>query len=111
MENVCQKHGCSDCCSPVKLRGYAVIELEKIGKPFVSTGEIYIPESRPDTVRLHTFECLNFDSENGRCLDYENRPEICRNTKCGAFFTPHEDEQRKIIDRYRNEKFMVLKFH
>lgn len=111
MENVCLKYGCSDCCSPVKLRGYAVVELEKIGKPFVNTGEIYIPESRPDTVRLRTFKCLNFNEKSGRCLDYENRPEICRNTKCGAFHTSNYEQQKAIVNRYKNERFMVLKFH
>lgn len=111
MENICLKHGCSDCCSPVKLRGYAVIELEKIGKPFVDMREIHIPESRPDTVRLRTFKCLNFNDKTGRCLDYDNRPEICRNTKCGAFYTTDKEQQEKIVSRYKNERFMVLKLH
>ncbi len=110
-KNVCLEHKCSDCCSPVKIRGYALLELEKIGRPFVETGEIYIPESNPDAVRLRTFRCLNFDSKNGLCLDYANRPDICRNTQCGAFYTDDRKKQEAIINRYKNEKFMILRFN
>ncbi len=77
------------------------------GKIWRERGEILVPESHPDTVRLKTFDCLNFDRATGMCHDYENRPEICRNTSC------LKDDSTESVDEQHskaiNEKFVVIK--
>jgi len=35
------------------------------------------------------YNCHNFDEQSGRCLDYDNRPDICR--EAGVKFPPHRD--------------------
>lgn len=32
---------------------------------------------KPESVKWH-FECTNLDPETGKCMDYENRPKMCR---------------------------------
>ena len=76
---------------------------------FDERGEVWIPENHPDTVKIETYNCRRHDEKTGKCLDYENRPEICRNTTCGAFDTDDENEQRQAIEAVKKEKFIICK--
>jgi Fe-S-cluster containining protein len=60
-------------------------------------------------MRLESYDCKLYDKEKGKCGDYENRPMICRETKCAALYTSDEKEQKQIIDRIKNEKLLCLK--
>lgn len=116
MENqeskIFDKHGpcldrqCSWCCNPVKIsmrKGVnpSVIPIPKNEKGeelFKKRDEVLVPENHPDTARVHTFDCINFDSKTGLCKDYENRPDICRNTSCiNEQSEKSMDEQRKDL--------------
>jgi len=110
-KNPCLKFGCSECCKPVKMRkGFKQHVGDKIKDlPFDERGEIWIPENHPDTVKIETYNCRLHDEKTGKCLDYENRPEICRNTTCAAFDTNDKNEQRQAIEDAKKEKFIICK--
>lgn len=97
----CIDKDCSFCCDPVKINQRAIISgfespKDKNGnKIWKETGELFAPENRIDTDRVATFDCVNYDKINGRCLDYENRPTICRNTTCISDDSADIDEQHK----------------
>lgn len=115
MENVPNKHGpcldkkCGRCCDPVRVytKSGGNLPKDKKGKTiFVSRGEIVAPEKYIDTVRLATYDCVNFDKEKNICLDHENRPDMCRNTSCVSNEDEDADTQHK---RMVEEKFIVIK--
>lgn len=89
-EAPCVESGCSYCCDPVKVAFRKGFNPDRIPIPKDSTGnelweargEVWIPEHEIDHVRVQTYNCKKLDKETGRCLDYENRPDICRNTTC-----------------------------
>ncbi len=97
----CTDKNCSFCCDPVKIDKKAIIsglELPKDkngGDLWTPTGNILIPEDKIDTDRVVTFDCKNFDEKTGKCLDYEDRPEICKNTSC------IKDEDGDIDEQHR----------
>ena len=81
----CTDKNCSWCCDPVKVHQFFPDEKipvnakgEKIWK---ERNELLIPENS-ETMRLKTLDCINLDKETGLCKDYENRPEICKDTSC-----------------------------
>ncbi len=96
LENKPNKHGpckdkkCSFCCNPIAINHRAVIALgednlpkDKDGNPlFTNKKEFLFSKDNPDTEKFQTFECKNFDKDTGLCKDYENRPDLCRNTSC-----------------------------
>lgn len=101
----CKEKSCSFCCNPVAINQRAILTLgkdklpkDKNGNPlFTRKKEFIFLKNSPDTNKLQTFECKNFDQVSGLCKDYENRPNICRNTTC---IDPNqkdksEDEQHK----------------
>lgn len=111
----CLDKNCSWCCDPVKIGSTKGRGFSDFNKPkdkngndiWKDTGETWIPESQPDSVRVMTFNCINHDKENNRCKDYENRPDICRKTSCV------EEECDKSIDEQHkelvNEKFFKIR--
>jgi hypothetical protein len=42
-------------------------------------------------------------------LDYENRPDICKQYKCRVFYEQDLEKQKKIIDEIKNEEFIICK--
>jgi Fe-S-cluster containining protein len=79
----CKEKDCGWCCDPVKVKaGFPMSQIpkDKNGKEiWEKKPEMRIPEAHPDTIRLDIFECLNYNKEEKKCDDYENRPDICRN--------------------------------
>lgn len=56
---------------------------------------MFVSPTDPDTQRIQTFDCINFDKDTGLCKDYKNRPNICRNTSCIKNSSELIDEQYK----------------
>lgn len=111
----CLKKNCAWCCNPVKIayskrNGFCGNDLKKALNHrdiWKETGEIFVSENHPETIQVKTFRCDNFDEENNKCKDYENRPDICRNTTCLKNEScESEDEQRK---KFINEKFLKIR--
>ncbi len=107
----CLEKNCSWCCKPVKVPANfpdEKIPKDKEGKKiWKDRDELIVPASAFDRVRLKTFDCDLLDSETGKCTDYENRPEICRNTSC------LDDTSSKSVDEQHkdtiDEEFLVLR--
>ncbi|MBI5794014.1 YkgJ family cysteine cluster protein [Candidatus Uhrbacteria bacterium] len=97
----CMEKKCSWCCDPVKVPANfsdEKIPLDKEGKRiWRDREEIVVPESQMETVRLKTFDCDLLDTQTGKCSDYENRPEICRNTSCV------DEKSTKSVDEQHRE--------
>ncbi|MCC6639434.1 YkgJ family cysteine cluster protein, partial [Candidatus Falkowbacteria bacterium] len=98
------------CCNPVKIERsvYWSIPKHKLKdargeQVFTQNQKVLIPASNPDKGRVLTFKCKNFDSETGRCLDYNNRPEICKNTMCVKSSDENIDES---IKRFTHNIFL-----
>lgn len=108
----CLDKNCSFCCSPVKINQRVIRSgfnspLDKNGnKIWKETGDILAPVENFEKVKVITFDCINYDKENGKCLDYENRPEICRNTTCIRDENGDIDEQHKQMTEV---KFIKIK--
>jgi len=110
----CLEKNCSWCCNPVKIgRRKGMANELKIPKDsegndiWVKTGEEWAPENNVDTDRVDIYECKNFNKETGLCEDYENRPNICRNTSCVK-----ENDGRSIDEQHKQlteAKFIVTK--
>jgi Fe-S-cluster containining protein len=109
--NICQKYGCSECCNPVKVKeGFGERHKESLnGFPFRKRDEIWTPHESVDGIKLEVYDCENYDKEKGVCTDYENRPEVCRNTTCDAHQMTDEAEQKKIIESIKGEEFVICK--
>lgn len=109
-ETPCIKHNCSICCHPVKFRyGFKQNKKDELNSlPFRDRDEIVAPESSIEKTRLETYDCENYDEATGLCKDYENRPQICRDTKCEAFDTEDETEQKRIIEEIKEEKYIPI---
>lgn len=96
----CLDKHCGQCCDPVKINTKSQGELpkDKNGHElFMARNEILAPESRIDTDRVKTFDCKNFDPITKRCLDHENRPEMCRSATCISNPDGDIDEQHKKV--------------
>jgi len=104
-KNICLEYGCSCCCNPVKLDSKKIVGGDL---PFRAEKGIFIPEKAMDHVRLKNYSCSQFDCQTGLCKDYANRPNICRNTSCGALRTDNKEEQARIISAIKAEKFIKL---
>lgn len=106
-DNLCLKHGCHNCCDPVKIISANLLSV-KSNPLFILNDEDWLPKSCGMMIRLNTFRCLNFNSKNGLCNDYDNRPIICRNTMCCAFEMEDYIKQREIIDGIKSEKYTIM---
>lgn len=100
----CLDKNCSWCCNPVKINQKAIIEgtfempKDKEGNDlWTKIDELLAPETDLEKTRIQTFDCKNLDKETGKCIDYENRPAICKNTSCIKDQTGNIDEQHKKV--------------
>ena len=107
-ENPCLKYNCSFCCNPIKINCLITINIKNT--PFVKTKKILIPEKHPESIRLNTYSCNNFDCQTGLCKDYSNRPIICRNTRCLLFNLISEREKIKFAEKIQSEKFIEINY-
>lgn len=108
---ICKKHGCGNCCDPVRVRkdfrsriGDKFEEL-----PFEDTGEVHVPIDEIEKTQLEAYSCRNYDKESGLCKDYENRPQICRNSACRALDAKTDEEQSDLISEEQLQEFIVCK--
>lgn len=110
-ESPCLKFNCHECCSPVKLReGFGEKKKDELASlPFRSRGEIVVPSHEEKPIRLETYDCDKLDRVTGKCMDYENRPKICRETKCAAFHATSEEEQEKIVQDIKAQEFTICR--
>jgi Fe-S-cluster containining protein len=98
----CEDKNCGFCCDPVKIRVGVPVEIpkDKNGNPiWKDRNEIIAPEDKIDTTRIKTYDCVNFDKSTNKCLDYENRPDICRNTSCITDKNGSIDEQHEKVTK------------
>lgn len=105
--NICIKYQCSECCNPVKI---SLCQSLPNLHPFIFNNEILISENNIDYAKLRSYRCSHYNSKTGLCDDYLNRPEICKNTRCLAFYTNDNQEQFDIINQIKLEKFIVIKY-
>lgn len=106
----CLEKNCSECCNPVKIPRF--MPEDKIpkdaegGSLWTKRQEILVPEDQV-SVKLETYDCKNFDSETGKCKDYEHRPEICKNSGC------IDPESQESVDeqhcKLKGKKFLKIK--
>jgi Fe-S-cluster containining protein len=104
VDSICLKYGCSACCNPVKVNNRVKIN----DLPFIDREEVLIPENYMESVRLRSYYCPIFNPSTGMCNDYQNRPEICRNTKCAAFETRSKKKQSRIIEEIKAERYIRI---
>ena len=107
----CLEKKCSICCNPVKVsQNFPEDKLpkDKGGKDIWKfNNELLAPEDEIDTTRLRAYECKYYNKKTGKCDEYENRPEICRNTSCiDKKSNLSSDEQHK---QFVSEKFASIK--
>ena len=114
-QSPCLSENCSWCCNPVKIGPRSKHTPNELKIPTDKNGnslwtkrdETLLPEKDFETQVVDTYDCKNFNEETGLCADYENRPEICRNTSCVSDNTIEKtDEQRK---KYVGTKFFRIK--
>ncbi len=84
-------------------------ERKKIPQWKKRENELWAPEKHIDSVRLEVYDCEWFDKKTGLCKNYEDRPDICRRSKCRAFEVQDSEEQKKIIEEIKSEKFIKIK--
>lgn len=106
----CLDKNCAECCDPVKVRRFQLDELPKDaeGKPiWKQRSEMLIPEDAEEHTKLEAYDCKNFDPVSGKCLDYENRPEICKDSGCvnPKSTEPVEEQFRKM----KEKKFIKIR--
>ncbi len=106
----CLEKNCSHCCDPVKVGRFFSEEDVPINKDgnkiWMGKNELLVSVDVPDGQKLKTYNCVNFDAQTGKCKDYNNRPEICRNTSCvSADSTESIDEQHT---KFVGEKFISI---
>ncbi|MBI5254767.1 YkgJ family cysteine cluster protein [Candidatus Falkowbacteria bacterium] len=105
-ENPCFHNECGRfCCKPVKVRAFTQLD-EKAKEKFKHIGR-FARESCPDSYKLDFYSCKEFDEQTGKCKDYENRPDLCKNTKCGLFDCKNEEERKRLLKGHR-EKFYEI---
>ena len=96
----CQDKSCGHCCDPVKIdiKSQGNTPTDKNGKDiFIQKEEILAPEMTIEKTRLKTYVCINYDSVNKVCLDYENRPDICKSSTCITDENGDIDSQHKKL--------------
>ena len=112
----CINKSCSWCCDPVKVDARKVfngmdLPKDKEGKDlWKRRAEIFISEKSPDTSKVLTYDCKNLDYKSGECLDYDNRPNICRNSSCiDTGSSSSENEQHKSVTEQKFIKIIPIK--
>lgn len=103
----CLDKNCGYCCDPVKIdtRNIGQPPTDKQGKViFTPRKEILRPINSPE-IAIKTFDCVNFDPLTKKCLDHENRPDLCRNSTCVS------DPDGNVDEQYRettSQKFIKI---
>lgn len=106
----CREKNCSDCCDPVKVSRFFPadkIPKDAEGRPlWEKREETLVPEHDQGT-KLEAYDCRNLNSETGECIDYANRPEICKKSGCVDPESGEaiEEQHRRIIE----QKFTKIK--
>lgn len=103
----CLDKNCSECCDPVKTRRFMppeIIPKDKVGDNlWKKREELLIPTDNLEE-KLETYDCKNFDPRTGKCLDYENRPDICKGSGC---IDPNSTESKEAQFRILSEKKFI----
>jgi Fe-S-cluster containining protein len=95
----CLDKNCGHCCDPVRVdtRNIGMPPTDKLGKKiFTPRIEILRPASNPE-IAIKTFDCVNFDPITKKCLDHENRPDMCRTATCVTDPNQDIDEQHRKV--------------
>jgi len=107
----CIEKKCSVCCNPVKVHRFFSEDKIPVNKNkekiWKKREELLMPEEEIDITKLETYDCMNFDKSTGRCLDYDNRPKICRRVSC-----VDKNSTESINDQYKKlakKKFIAIK--
>jgi Fe-S-cluster containining protein len=80
---------------------------DEAGNPlWTKRKEVLVPEDQEHT-KLETYDCKNLDTKTGECRDYENRPEICKNSGCvNPELQESLEEQHK---KMKEKKFIKIR--
>ncbi len=105
----CKEKKCWRCCDPVKIAFRKGVNPSDIPAPKDDSGnplwiplqEVRAPEKNIDTVRVQVYKCLLYDKNTKLCTNYENRPEICRNTSC------IDDKSQETIDEQHKKSIQT----
>ena len=105
----CLDKNCAECCKPVKVRrfGLDALPVDAGGNPiWKKRPELLIPEDADGHTKLEAYDCKHLDQATGRCLDYEHRPEICKNSGCvdPASSEPADEQHRT----FKEKKFIKI---
>ena len=104
----CIEYNCSWCCDPIKVHPWTKIPKSKTWEDLRQLlDEIRIPKKHPDTVKLLTYKCSLYNALKKLCDDYENRPEICKNTSCiniGSNIDEEEQYKNTILEEFYKVK-------
>lgn len=107
----CLDKKCSWCCDPVKVSSRfpeEEIPKDKDGNLiWKKRDEIIAPEETWEVQKLKTFDCVKYNKNSGLCEDYDNRPEICKETSC-----IDENSSKTIDEQHKetiNSKFIKIK--
>jgi len=107
----CLEKNCSECCDPVKTKRFMPPEMmpkDKDGNDLWSKRkELLVPADNPDGEKIETYDCKNLDPKTGKCLDYENRPDICKKSGCVDPDSPESQETQ--FKRSSDRKFIKIK--
>lgn len=110
----CLEGNCSWCCNPVRIPYHKqnginlnIPKNDSGEEIWTDRDEILAPLNGIDRIRVKTYDCKNYNHDSGLCNDYENRPDICKNTSCiNSDSNEDKEEQcRKLI----NTEFLKLK--
>lgn len=110
--DICREHKCGHCCDPVRVRkGFRAHIGEEAFQalPFEDLGEEHTPVDEHESVTLEAYRCRNYDPNRGECSDYENRPDICRNSDCRVFDVGDFNEQAHFIAEDKDQEFICRK--
>lgn len=111
----CIEKNCSFCCDPVKIPSRNLTLGNKLPKKkdgselWIRRSEILVPEDDLES-KIVTFDCVNFDKTTGRCLDYDGRPNECRNTSCLNIEGGTDDEKHKELTEKKFIKINPIGF-
>jgi len=106
----CIDKNCSYCCDPVKVSSFfpeRLIPKDSTGKVLWKEKGFLTSAGVVDGLKLKSYECLNFDKKSGLCKDYDNRPDICKNSSC-----IDENSDKSIDEQHKKmveEKFIAIK--
>jgi len=105
----CFEKKCSWCCNPVKVHRFfpeSKIPTNKKGEKIWEPDGLLATEC-VDGEKLEAYKCKNYNKKTGLCKEYEDRPDICRNTSCV------DEKSDESIDEQHNkmvkQKFIPIK--